>query len=64
MKVVVVGGAGFIGSHVVDYLKKNKVTTVVVDDLSRGSFSNLDGTTPIAQVIAKVFYMHLSTTKN
>ena len=42
MNCLVTGGAGFIGSHLVDKLidKKNKV--VVVDDLSTGKIENLN----------------------
>jgi UDP-glucose 4-epimerase len=39
---IVTGGAGFIGSHVVDSLLADGYTTVVVDDLTSGRESNLD----------------------
>ncbi len=39
--VLVAGGAGFIGSHVVDLLLENGYKVVVLDDLSSGRFENL-----------------------
>ncbi len=41
MKVVVIGGAGFIGSHLVDRLLAEGHEVDVVDDLSSGSLGNL-----------------------
>lgn len=41
MKILVVGGAGFIGSHLVDRLLAEQHTVDVVDDLSTGSLANL-----------------------
>ena len=41
-RVVVTGGAGFIGSHVVDRLVDVGADVVVVDDLSVGSRQNLE----------------------
>lgn len=41
MKALVVGGAGFIGSHLVDRLLADGESVEVVDDLSSGSLSNL-----------------------
>jgi UDP-glucose 4-epimerase len=42
MKVLVTGGAGFIGSHVVDTLLENNFEVVVVDDLTTGHEYNLN----------------------
>ena len=42
MKVLVTGGAGFIGSHIVDHLIVAGNEVVVLDDLSTGSLQNLN----------------------
>jgi UDP-glucose 4-epimerase len=42
MKIMVTGGAGFIGSHVTDMLIEAGHQVVVVDDLSTGRRSNLN----------------------
>ncbi len=41
MRTVVTGGAGFIGSHLVDLLISNGHEVVVIDNLSRGRVENL-----------------------
>ena len=42
MKILVTGGAGFIGSHVVDLYIEQGHQVVVVDNLSTGTPSNLN----------------------
>lgn len=42
MKILVTGGAGFIGSHVVDAYVRNGHQVLIVDDLSTGRASNLN----------------------
>jgi hypothetical protein len=49
-RVVVTGGAGFIGSHLVDRLVGSGADVVVMDDLSGGSESNLPAGVPLARV--------------
>lgn len=39
--VLVTGGAGFIGSHLVDQLLESGTAVRVLDNLSTGSLSNL-----------------------
>ena len=40
-RVLITGGAGFIGSHIVDKLLENNYSVVVLDNLSSGSEDNL-----------------------
>jgi len=40
--VLVTGGAGFIGSHIVDLLTENNYEVVIVDDLSSGREENIN----------------------
>jgi UDP-glucose 4-epimerase len=42
MKILVTGGAGFIGSHIVDFYVKQGHDVAVVDNLSSGNISNLN----------------------
>ncbi len=44
-KILITGGAGFIGSHLVDYLSNKGNEIVVFDNLSTGKKSNLKGET-------------------
>ena len=41
MKCLVTGGAGFIGSHLVEELVRQKNKVVVLDNLSTGNLNNL-----------------------
>ena len=62
MRVLVTGGAGFIGSHIVDDLRSRGDEVVVLDDLSSGSRENLPDDVPLYHVdirdrdgVARVF---------
>jgi UDP-glucose 4-epimerase len=62
MKVLVTGGAGFIGSHIVDGLRAAGHGVAVLDDLSSGERANLPGDVPLhvvdivdTQAVARVF---------
>ena len=41
-KFLVTGGAGFIGSHLVDLLVKNNHKLIIIDNLSTGHKKNLE----------------------
>ena len=50
MRVLVTGGAGFIGSHIVDLLLADGHTVLVADDLSTGKAENLPAAAELVQV--------------
>ena len=54
-KVVVTGGAGFIGSHLVERLIGEGAEVVVIDDLTSGNKGNLES------VFSDVTFIHSST---
>jgi UDP-glucose 4-epimerase len=54
MKVLVTGGAGFIGSNLVDALLARGDEVVVLDDLSTGRRENLDGAIQNGATLAEV----------
>ena len=41
MKIVITGGAGFIGSHLAEFLIKKKHKVVIIDNLSTGRLTNI-----------------------
>jgi len=49
-KVLVTGGAGFIGSHIVDLLLQKNYEVIVIDDLSSGKKINLNESVRCHQV--------------
>jgi len=62
MKILITGGAGFIGSHIVDALLREGHAVAVLDDLSSGSPGNLPASVPLhvadivdAEAVRRVF---------
>ena len=51
-KVLVIGGAGFIGSHTVDSLVKLNADVTIVDDLSTGKRSNCNSNAKLFEIDA------------
>jgi UDP-glucose 4-epimerase len=51
MKALVTGGAGFIGSHLVDALVERGDDVVIVDDFSTGKRENLTGAAQAAELV-------------
>jgi UDP-glucose 4-epimerase len=62
---LVTGGAGFIGSHIVDALVRRRIKTYVVDDLSAGNRSNLNPNTHFTKlsILSPQFPEYLSRLK-
>jgi nucleoside-diphosphate-sugar epimerase len=54
MRTLVTGGAGFIGSHLVDALRARGDDVSVVDDLSGGRESNLAGALEAGAVLERI----------
>lgn len=42
MRAIVTGGAGFIGSHLIDLLLKNDIAVIAIDNLSTGNLNNIE----------------------
>ena len=58
MKILVTGGAGFIGSHVVDAMVEAGHEVVVVDDLSSGRPSNLNPAATFYELDIRSLQLH------
>ena len=54
-KALVTGGAGFIGSHLVEELLKNNVRVLVIDNLLTGKKTNLDSLENVDVIYVYVF---------
>jgi len=50
-KAVVTGGAGFIGSHLTNYLVNKSIEVTVLDNFSTGTKSNLDESNPNLRIV-------------
>ena len=42
MRILITGGAGFIGSHLAEYLLQRKTQVIVIDNLSTGRYENIE----------------------
>jgi len=58
MNILVTGGAGFIGSHLVDHLIEMNHSVIVVDNLSTGNIKNL------SKVINKIKFIRCDLSEN
>lgn len=50
-RVLITGGAGFIGSHTACFLLQKKIAVTVFDNLSTGKLANLDLNVPLLRVV-------------
>ena len=57
MKILVTGGAGFIGSHLVDELLNKQHEVIVIDNLNTGKKQNVE------KISKKIIYDYCITLK-
>lgn len=55
MKCLVTGGAGFIGSHLVDLLVDNNHTVTIVDNISTGNIKNVNHQQPYSNAACSLY---------
>ena len=58
---IVTGGAGFIGSHMVDLLIENNFEVRVIDDLSGGHLENLNQHKNNTNLVAMIALIAIAT---
>src|SRR4030042_4159257 len=62
-RILITGSAGFIGSHVVDYLVNQKHTVIGIDDLSGGFKKNLNQKSTFIKLDLRKNYQTIETIK-
>ena len=50
-RILVTGGAGFIGSHIVDSLVKQSAHVIVYDDFRKGDLKNLENSIKDIEIV-------------
>ena len=61
MRVLITGGAGFIGSHLSEAYLENGDEVYIIDDLSTGSLENINH---LKERYQKRFFVHIDTIMN
>lgn len=61
MRVLITGGAGFIGSHLAEAYLENGDEVYIIDDLSTGSLDNINH---LKEHYQKRFFVHIDTIMN
>tara|TARA_B100000161_G_scaffold242114_1_gene195068 strand:- start:915 stop:1907 length:993 start_codon:yes stop_codon:yes gene_type:complete len=64
MKVIVTGGAGYIGSHTIIELISSKITPIIIDNLCNSNISNINGIKKITEKKIKWYNKDCSNKKD